>query len=48
MGTIELVIMFAPAIDPTLSGIIIDTLNWRWLFYVVLPLLWESLYSLYL
>ncbi|MBK3495140.1 multidrug efflux MFS transporter [Viridibacillus sp. YIM B01967] len=38
MGLIGLVIMFAPAIGPTLSGIIIDTLNWRWLFYIVIPL----------
>ncbi|MFC3799702.1 MDR family MFS transporter [Cohnella sp. GCM10012308] len=38
MGLIGLVIMFAPAIGPTLSGLIIDALNWRWLFYLVLPL----------
>ena len=37
MGSIGLVIMFAPAIGPTLSGIILETLNWRWLFYIVLP-----------
>ncbi|MCR8659805.1 MDR family MFS transporter [Paenibacillus endoradicis] len=37
MGTIGLVIMFAPAIGPTLSGIILDSLEWRWLFYIVLP-----------
>ncbi|SFB27955.1 MFS transporter, DHA2 family, lincomycin resistance protein [Cohnella sp. OV330] len=38
MGLIGLVIMFAPAIGPTLSGLIIDALDWRWLFYLVLPL----------
>jgi len=38
MGLIGLVIMFAPAIGPTLSGVIIDALDWRWLFYLVLPL----------
>ncbi|SDP87349.1 MFS transporter, DHA2 family, lincomycin resistance protein [Litchfieldia salsa] len=37
MGTIGLVIMFAPAIGPTLSGIILEALNWRWLFFIVLP-----------
>ena len=37
MGSIGLVIMFAPAIGPTLSGLILETLNWRWLFYFVLP-----------
>lgn len=38
MGTIGLVIMFGPAIGPTLSGLILDALNWRWLFYLVVPL----------
>ncbi len=38
MGLIGLVVMFAPAIGPTLSGLIIDSLSWRWLFYLVLPL----------
>ncbi|MBD8070829.1 DHA2 family efflux MFS transporter permease subunit [Bacillus sp. PS06] len=37
MGTIGLVIMFAPAIGPTLSGVILEALNWRWLFFIVLP-----------
>ncbi|MBN2980883.1 multidrug efflux MFS transporter [Cohnella algarum] len=38
MGMIGLVIMFGPAIGPTLSGLIIDQLNWRWLFFCVIPL----------
>ncbi|MBX4151246.1 MDR family MFS transporter [Paenibacillus lautus] len=38
MGMIGLVIMTAPAIGPTLSGLIVDALNWRWLFYLVIPL----------
>jgi len=38
MGMIGLVIMFGPAIGPTLSGLIIDQLNWRWLFFLVVPL----------
>ncbi|MGO4889192.1 DHA2 family efflux MFS transporter permease subunit [Anaerobacillus sp. MEB173] len=37
MGTIGLIIMFAPAIGPTLSGIIIASLDWRWLFFSVVP-----------
>ncbi|MGG1686029.1 MDR family MFS transporter [Pseudalkalibacillus sp. NRS-1564] len=37
MGTVGLVIMFAPAIGPTLSGIIVDQLGWRYLFITVIP-----------
>ncbi|MCP3741016.1 MDR family MFS transporter [Rossellomorea sp. BNER] len=37
MGTIGLVIMFAPAIGPTLSGIIVEHLGWRYLFITVIP-----------
>ncbi|WP_100406083.1 MDR family MFS transporter [Bacillus solitudinis] len=38
MGMIGLVIMFAPAIGPTISGVIVESLNWRWLFYIVIPM----------
>ncbi|WP_018750117.1 MDR family MFS transporter [Paenibacillus sanguinis] len=38
MGTIGLVIMFGPAIGPTISGLILDAFDWRWLFYLVVPL----------
>src|SRR5690625_4835836 len=37
MGIIGLVIMFAPAIGPTLSGIIVEYLGWRFLFITVIP-----------
>ncbi|MBM6995327.1 multidrug efflux MFS transporter [Paenibacillus sp. DXFW5] len=37
MGIFGLVVMFAPAIGPTISGLIIDGLSWRWLFYLVIP-----------
>lgn len=37
MGLVGLVIMFAPAIGPTLSGIIVEHLGWRFLFITVLP-----------
>ncbi|WP_457826250.1 MFS transporter, partial [Staphylococcus aureus] len=37
MGTFGFVIMFAPALGPTLSGFIVDYLGWRWLFFIVVP-----------
>lgn len=37
MGIVGLVIMFAPAIGPTLSGVIVDYLGWRYLFITVIP-----------
>lgn len=37
MGIVGLVIMFAPAIGPTLSGIIVQYLGWRFLFILVIP-----------
>lgn len=38
MGMTSLVIAFAPAIGPTLSGIIVDYLSWRYLFGLLIPL----------
>ncbi|CDQ41123.1 MDR family MFS transporter [Virgibacillus salexigens] len=37
MGLVGLVIMFAPAIGPTLSGVIVEYLGWRFLFICVIP-----------
>lgn len=37
MGQFGLVIMFAPALGPTLSGVIVDFMGWRWLFLIVVP-----------
>lgn len=37
MGYFGLVIAFAPAIGPTLSGFLVDQYPWRSVFYVVLP-----------
>lgn len=37
MGIVGLVFMFAPAIGPTLSGIIVQYLGWRYLFIIVIP-----------
>ncbi|MFN2746649.1 MDR family MFS transporter [Bacillus sp. z60-18] len=38
MGMVGLVIAFAPAIGPTLSGWIVDSFTWRYLFYIILPI----------
>jgi len=43
MGMIGLVLMFGPAIGPTVSGLIIDSMSWHWLFFLVLPLVVLSL-----
>ncbi|TSB45466.1 MDR family MFS transporter [Alkalicoccobacillus porphyridii] len=43
MGMIGLVIMFAPAIGPTVSGLIVQHLTWRWLFFLVFPISMMSL-----
>ena len=38
MGMMGLVISFAPAIGPTLSGYLVEYFNWRMLFFAVLPI----------
>ncbi|MFH8250419.1 MDR family MFS transporter [Microbacterium sp. B2969] len=38
MGRVSVVISLAPAIGPTLAGFILDTLSWRWIFGIVLPI----------
>ena len=38
MGMFGLVIAFAPAIGPSLSGYLVDQFPWRSVFYVVLPI----------
>ncbi len=38
MGNISIVISVAPAIGPTVSGLILNYLHWRWLFILVLPI----------
>lgn len=37
MGNISIVISVAPALGPTISGLILHVLDWRWLFWLVLP-----------
>ncbi|WP_071396215.1 DHA2 family efflux MFS transporter permease subunit [Bacillus tuaregi] len=38
MGVFGLILMFAPAIGPTLSGWIVEHYNWRALFYFIAPI----------
>ena len=39
MGLMGLVIMFAPAISPTVSGFVLEKLTWNWIFWICLPFL---------
>ncbi len=38
MGNVSIVIAVAPAIGPTLSGLILQSLSWRFLFLLVVPI----------
>ena len=38
MGVFGLILMFAPAIGPTLSGWIVEHYNWRMLFHLIAPI----------
>lgn len=38
MGTISIVMSVAPAIGPAVSGLVLSVLDWRWLFWLVLPI----------
>ncbi|HEY0733619.1 MAG TPA: MDR family MFS transporter, partial [Herpetosiphonaceae bacterium] len=38
MGTVSIVISVAPAVGPTVSGLIVQALSWRFLFFAVLPI----------
>ncbi len=38
MGNVSIVISVAPAIGPTISGVILNFLDWRWIFLIVLPI----------
>lgn len=39
MGIVGLVIMFAPAVGPTLAGLILGIASWRWIFWLFIPFL---------
>lgn len=43
MGMIGLVIMFAPAIGPTISGLLLENLSWHYIFWLSLPFLIAAL-----
>lgn len=43
MGNISIVMSVAPALGPTVSGLVLSVLDWRWLFWLVLPI---ALFSL--
>jgi len=43
MGRVSIVISLAPAIGPTLAGALLDTVGWRWIFGIVLPIALVSL-----
>lgn len=38
MGVVGMVISAAPALGPTVGGIILEQLDWRWMFWTVLPI----------
>ncbi len=43
MGNISIVMSVAPAIGPALAGLIINALDWRWIFILVMPIALGSL-----
>ncbi len=43
MGMMGLVIMFAPAIGPTIAGLLIEKLSWHWIFWISSAVLLISL-----
>lgn len=43
MGIVGLVILFAPAAGPMISGFVLEKLTWQWIFWLSLPILICSL-----
>ncbi|HSP61075.1 MAG TPA: MDR family MFS transporter [Ornithinimicrobium sp.] len=43
IGVISIVIAVAPAVGPTVGGVVLDSLTWRWMFWLVLPVALTSL-----
>jgi DHA2 family lincomycin resistance protein-like MFS transporter len=43
MGRVSVVISLAPAIGPSVSGLLLDSVGWRWIFGMVLPIALLSL-----
>jgi DHA2 family lincomycin resistance protein-like MFS transporter len=44
MGRVSIVMALAPAIGPTMSGLILDSLGWHWTFGIVLPIALVALF----
>lgn len=44
IGVCSLVIMFAPAVGPTLTGFILAKLSWNWVFWLFVPVLLVALF----
>jgi len=38
MGITAIPVMLAPIIGPTLGGLIVDNMSWRWIFFVNVPI----------
>ncbi len=38
MGNITIVMSVAPALGPLAAGLVLDSLDWRWVFWLVLPI----------
>ncbi|MBP2635309.1 MAG: multidrug transporter [Firmicutes bacterium] len=38
MGSALLIVLFAPALGPTYAGLVMQTINWRWIFILIIPL----------
>ncbi|MCQ6274811.1 multidrug efflux MFS transporter [Bacillus sp. V3B] len=47
MGVVGLVISFAPAIGPTLSGYVVENYPWRTMFLVILPIIFIDIILAY-
>ncbi|MCH3904753.1 MAG: MFS transporter [Lactobacillus sp.] len=43
MGIGQMILGVAPALGPTFGGIITDTLGWRWIFFLLIPIVLISL-----
>jgi len=44
MGRVSIVMALAPAIGPTMSGLVLQSLGWHWIFGIVLPIALVSLF----